>query len=258
MNEVLKKLKKEKRNIRTTQIAIGLSFIVLWELLSRFNIINSFIFSSPSKIFITIIELYKNNNLFNNIYITLLELFVSFILGSIIGFIIALLFYRFNYIKKIFDPYLTLLNSLPKVALGPLLIIWIGANNKSIIVMALLINLIVSIVGFYNGFINTDEYKIRLIKSFGANERQIIFNLVVPECMENIFSTLKLNISMSLIGVIMGEFLSSKAGIGYLILYGTQVFNLNLVMAGITLLLILSYLLYLIINTLEKHTLKHM
>ena len=257
MNEVLKKIKKEKRNIRITQIIIGLSFIILWELLSRFNIINSFIFSSPSKIFITLVELYKNNNLFNNIYITLLELFVSFILGSIIGFIIALIFYRFNYIKKIFDPYLTLLNSLPKVALGPLLIIWIGANNKSIIVMALLINLIVSIVGFYNGFINTDEYKLKLIKSFGANERQIIFNLVIPECMENIFSTLKLNISMSLIGVIMGEFLSSKAGIGYLILYGTQVFNLNLVMTGITLLLILSYLLYLIINSLEKRALKH-
>ena len=258
MNEVLKKIKKEKRNIRITQITIGLSFIIIWELLSRFNIINSFIFSSPSKVLITIIDLYKNNNLFNNIYVTLLELFVSFILGSIIGFIIALIFYRFNYIKKVFDPYLTLLNSLPKVALGPLLIIWIGANNKSIIVMALLINLIVSIVGFYNGFINTDEYKLKLIKSFGANEKQIIINLVIPECMDNIFSTLKLNISMSLIGVIMGEFLSSKAGIGYLILYGTQVFNLNLVMAGITLLLILSYLLYLIINTLEKRALKHM
>ncbi len=258
MNEVLKKIKKEKRNIRITQITIGLSFIIIWELLSRFNIINSFIFSSPSKVLITIIDLCKNNNLFNNIYVTILELFVSFILGSIIGFIIALIFYRFNYIKKVFDPYLTLLNSLPKVALGPLLIIWIGANNKSIIVMALLINLIVSIVGFYNGFINTDEYKLKLIKSFGANEKQIIINLVIPECMENIFSTLKLNISMSLIGVIMGEFLSSKAGIGYLILYGTQVFNLNLVMAGITLLLILSYLLYLIINTLEKRALKHM
>lgn len=201
MNEVLKKIKKEKRNIRIVQITIGLSFIIIWELLSRFNIINSFIFSSPSKVLITIIDLYKNNNLFNNIYVTLLELFVSFILGSILGFIIALIFYRFNYIKKIFDPYLTLLNSLPKVALGPLLIIWIGANNKSIIVMALLINLIVSIVGFYNGFINTDEYKLKLIKSFGANEKQIIINLVIPECMENIFSTLKLNISMSLIGI---------------------------------------------------------
>ena len=258
MNDVLKRIKREKRNIRIIQINIGLSFIILWEVLSRFNIINSFIFSSPSKILITIIDLYKNNNLFNNIYITLLELFISFILGSIIGFIIAIIFYRFNFIKKIFDPYLTLLNSLPKVALGPLLIIWIGANNKSIIVMALLINLIVSIVGFYGGFINTDPYKIKLIKSFGANERQIILNLVIPECMENIFSTLKLNISMSLIGVIMGEFLSSKAGIGYLILYGTQVFNLNLVMTGITLLLILSYLLYLIINTFEKRSLRHM
>lgn len=258
MNDILKKIKIEKRNIRIIQINIALSFIILWEVLSRFNIINSFIFSSPSKILITIIDLYKNNNLFNNIYITLLELFISFILGSIIGFIIAIIFYRFNFIKKIFDPYLTLLNSLPKVALGPLLIIWIGANNKSIIVMALLINLIVSIVGFYGGFINTDPYKIKLIKSFGANERQIILNLVIPECMENIFSTLKLNISMSLIGVIMGEFLSSKAGIGYLILYGTQVFNLNLVMTGITLLLILSYLLYLIINTFEKRSLRHM
>ena len=119
---------------------MGLSFIILWELLSRFNIINGFIFSSPSKIIITIIELYKNNNLFNNIYVTLLELFVSFILGSMFGFIIAIIFYKFDFVKKIFDPYLTLLNSLPKVALGPLLIIWIGANNKSIIVMALLIN----------------------------------------------------------------------------------------------------------------------
>ena len=173
------------------------------------------------------------------------------------GFVIAIIFYRVPILKKVFDPYLTLLNSLPKVALGPLLIIWIGANTKSIIVMALLINLIVSIIGFYNGFTNTDKYKLKLLKSFGASEKQIIFRLVVPSSLENIFSTIKLNISMSLIGVIMGEFLSSKAGVGYLILYGTQVFNLNLVMSGIILLLVLSYLLYLIICLVEKRILKH-
>lgn len=248
-------IKKEKRNnilVKVIQISIGIIFLISWELLSRFNIINSFVFSSPSKIIMTIVDLYKNNDLFNNIWVTLYELFISFGIGSSLGFVIALLFYRFSILKRIFDPYLTLLNSLPKVALGPLLIIWIGANTNSIIVMALLINLIVSIVGFYNGFINTDDYKLRLIKSFGANERQIIFNLVIPSSMETIFSTLKLNISMSLIGVIMGEFLSSKAGIGYLILYGTQVFNLNLVMTGIFLLLILSYLLYLVISILEN------
>lgn len=255
-NDIIKKLKRENRNIKIIQIVIGLLFIIVWELLSGFKIINSFIFSSPSKIIKTILDLFNNNNLFNNIYITLYELFIAFILGSLLGFIIALIFYRIPILKKIFDPYLTLLNSLPKVALGPLLIIWIGANTKSIIVMSLLINLIVSIVGFYNGFINTDEYKIKLLKSFGANNNQILFNLVIPSSLETIFSTLKLNISMSLIGVIMGEFLSSKAGIGYLILYGTQVFNLNLVMTGIFLLLILSYLLYLIINYLEKKMVK--
>lgn len=202
MNDFLKKEKRNSILVRLIQISIGIIFLIIWELLSRFNIINSFIFSSPAKIIITIVDLYKNNNLFNNIWVTLYELFISFGIGSILGFIIALMFYRFPILKKIFDPYLTLLNSLPKVALGPLLIIWIGANTNSIIVMALLINLIVSIVGFYNGFINTDDYKLKLIKSFGANERQIIFNLVIPSSMETIFSTLKLNISMSLIGII--------------------------------------------------------
>ena len=248
-------IKKEKRNnilVKVIQISIGIIILISWELLSRFNIINSFIFSSPTKIVMTIIDLYKNNDLFNNIWVTLYELFISFGIGSSLGFVIALLFYRFSILKRIFDPYLTLLNSLPKVALGPLLIIWIGANTNSIIVMALLINLIVSIVGFYNGFINTDDYKLRLIKSFGANESQIIFNLVIPSSMETIFSTLKLNISMSLIGVIMGEFLSSKAGIGYLILYGTQVFNLNLVFGGIIILLIVSYVMYIIVTYIEK------
>ncbi|MBQ3021278.1 MAG: ABC transporter permease [Bacilli bacterium] len=252
MNDVIKKIKRKNLYIKILQVSIGLLFIIIWELLSKFNIINSFIFSSPSRIIKTILELYNNNNLFNNILITLYELFISFSLGSVIGFLIALIFYRIPFIKKVFDPYLTLLNSLPKVALGPLLIIWIGANTKSIIVMSLLINLIVSIVSFYNGFINTDEYKLNLLKSFGATNNQIIFNLIIPSSIETIFSTFKLNLSMSLIGVIMGEFLSSKAGIGYLILYGTQVFNLNLVMTGIFLLLIISYILYLIITILEN------
>ncbi len=201
MNTYLKKLKKEKRKVIIFQILIGLSFLIIWELLSKFNIINSFFYSSPSKVIKTIIDLYKDNNLFNNIYITLYELFISFILGSLLGFVIAIIFYSIPILKKIFDPYLTLLNSLPKVALGPLLIIWIGANTKSIIVMSLLINLIVSIVGFYNGFINTDTYKIKLLKSFGATKSQILINLVIPSSLENIFSCLKLNISMSLIGV---------------------------------------------------------
>lgn len=198
--EYLKKRKKKKIFIFITQIFIGILFFLTWELLSRFNIINSFIFSSPSKILCCLLNLYQDKNLFNHIFVTSKEVLISFALGSLISFIIANILYLSNTLKKIVDPYITILNSLPKVALGPIIIIWMGANNKSIIIMALLINLIVSLVGFYNGFINTDPYKIRLLRTFKANKLQILFKLVIPSSLENIMSTLKLNISMSLIG----------------------------------------------------------
>lgn len=248
----LKKIKLTKLFILVSQIFITIFFLLLWEILSSKGIINSFIFSSPSKIFKTIIDLYKNNNLLNHIYVTLRELIISFTLGTLIGFIFAIIFYFVNILKKIFDPFLTLLNSLPKVSLGPLLIIWLGANTKSIIVMSLLINTIVTLITIYNGLINTDEYKIKMFKSFKANKFQLLFNLIIPANKETILSSIKLNISMSLIGVIMGEFLVSKAGIGYLILYGTQVFNLNLVMSGIVIIMIISFIIYEIINFIEK------
>ena len=174
-----------------------------WEILSKYDVINSFIFSSPSKIIKCIYDLNANNNLWIHIWVTVKEIFISFSLGTIIGFLIAIIFYICPTIKKIFDPFLTLINSLPKVSLGPLLIIWLGANTKSIIVMSLLINTIVTIVSIYNGLINTDPYKIKLFKSFEANNYQILTKLVLPHNKETIISSVKLNISMSLIGVIV-------------------------------------------------------
>ena len=248
----LKKIKKEKRFILLTQIFITILFLLIWEILSRYNIINSFIFSSPSKIINTLYNLYLDKTLFFHIWVTLKEIIISFVIGSLIGLILAVIFYMIPIIKKIFDPFLTLFNSLPKVSLGPLLIIWLGANTSSIIVMSLLINTIVTLISIYNGLINTDKYKIELFKTFKASKLQTLIYLVIPHNKETIISSLKLNISMSLIGVIMGEFLVSKAGIGYLILYGTQVFNLNLVMSGIILIMIISFIIYEIISLLEN------
>ena len=150
-----------------------------------------------------------------------------------------------------------MLNSLPKVALGALIIITAGANTKSIIVMALLINLIVGIMTIYNGFNNIDKDLIKLFKTFNANRLDILLKLTIPASYKTIISSLKLNISMTLIGVIMGEFLVSKSGLGYLIIYGTQVFNLNMVMAGIVILIIISFVLYKIITYIEKKLLNN-
>lgn len=238
--------------VHVTQILILLFIISLWEYLSSKNIINAFIYSSPSRVVKTIIDLYKTNNLFNHIWVTIYETIISFSLATILGTFIAIILWYSKFLYKVLDPYLTVLNSLPKVALGPIIIILCGANIKSIIIMALLISLIITIANVYAGFISTDKNMIKLMHSFHASKWQILKYLVIPYNYDVIISSLKINVGMSLVGVIMGEFLVSKSGIGYLINYGSQVFNLNLVFAGIIILLIVSYMMYLLVLYIEK------
>lgn len=248
----LKKLKKENIKVRIFQIGIFIFLITLWQLLANLNIINTFIFSSPKEILKTTIILYKENNLINHIYTTLYETIISFFIATFIGFILATILWWNNFIEKILDPYLTILNSLPKVALGPIIIIWFGANVKSIIIMSLLISLIITIINITHSFKSVNENKIKLMKSLKANKFQIFTKLIIPSSYKSIISVFKINISMTLIGVIMGEFLVSKKGIGYLIMYGSQVFNLNLVITGIIILCIISAIMYYIVFYIEK------
>ncbi len=250
--QYLKKLKVNKVLVSVTQILILLFLIFIWEYLSNNNIINAFIYSSPSKVLKTIIDLYNTNNLFNHIWVTIYETFISFTLATLLGTFIAIILWYSKFLYKVMDPYLTILNSLPKVALGPIIIILCGANIKSIIIMALLISLIITISNVYSGFVNTDKNMIKLMHSFHASKWQMLKYLIIPYNYHVIVNSLKINVGMSLVGVIMGEFLVSKEGIGYLINYGSQVFNLNLVFAGIIILLIVSYLMYLIVLYIEK------
>ena len=253
----LNKRRKNKILVLITQIFIVVTFFIIWQLLSDKEIINSFIYSSPSRIFNTIVNLYKTNNLFKHIWITVYETMISFSLGTILGIIVASLLWYNKFIYKVIDPYLTIINSLPKVSLGPIIIIIFGANINSIIIMALLISVIVTIINVYDGFSKTDINKINLLKSFKATKWQIFKYLTLPSSYSTIISSLKINVSMSLIGVIMGELLVSKKGIGYLIMYGSQVFNLNLVISGIIILMIVSYLMYLLVSYIEKILIKN-
>lgn len=248
----LANIKRKKYITRGLQIIILISFICIWQILADKQIINTFISSSPKKIVDTIIELHNTNNLYQHIWVTFYETMISFSLGTFLGCLIATLLWWNPFISKVLDPYLTVLNSLPKVSLGPIIIIWAGAGIKSIILMALFISVIITIINVTQSFNDTDTNKIKLMKSFQATKSQIFFKLILPINKNTIVSAAKINISMSMIGVIMGEFLVSKQGIGYLIMYGSQVFNLNLVMTGIILLCIMSTFMYYAIVYLEK------
>ena len=248
----LKQLKKRKRLVYITQILIITILLITWELLSKLGIINTFLFSSPSNILKTIISLISSNNFYHHVLTTIYEILISTFISFTLGFIIASLLWSNEFLRQIFDPYLTIINSLPKVALGPLIIIWVGASINSIIFMSLMISLFITIINLYTFFINTPNNYITLLLSMKANKLTIYKKVIIPSNLKNIIGILKINVSMNLIGVIMGELLVSKQGLGYLIMYGSEVFNINLVITSVFVLGLISTILYYLIDYFEK------
>ena len=250
--QYLRKKQKDKILVLFWQIAIFVLFLGIWQLLADFNVIDPFFFSSPSRIVTTIIDLAKDGNLWIHIWTSLYETIIGFVIATILGVLIAVLLWWSEKLRRIMEPYLIILNSLPKIALGPMIIFWVGSGTGATIVMCVLICIVITTISMLNAFISCDNDKILLMKSMHANKFQILFKLILPNALPEFVSVLKINVGMSWVGTIMGEYLSSKAGLGYLINYGSQVLKLDIVMASITLLCILAAGMYLIVSPLEK------
>ena len=243
--------RRYKSAITIFRISIIVLFIAFWEIGGRLNLIDSFVLSQPSRILSVLLN-FKQNNLLLHISTTLFETAIGFLLGVIIGSLLAVVLWWSPFLSKVSEPYLVILNSLPKIALGPVIIIWAGAGTRAIIFMALAISMIVTVLEMLNGFNNTDRELIKMLRTFGANRLQIFTKIVLPYNIETLFNSLKINIGLSLVGVIAGEFLVSKAGLGYLIVYGGQVFKMDLVMASVLILAVSAAILYEIIVLLQK------
>ena len=247
----LKNIRIKKFTILFFQIAILVGFITVWEILGDLEIIDTFIMSKPSRILDTFMNL-TSNDLLHHIAVTSYETVVGFLIGTTLGSLIAIILWWSDYLSVIFEPYLVVLNSLPKVALGPMIIIWVGAGTSAIIVMAVAISLIVTILENLNGFLKTDKELIKMAQTFKASKFQILTKIVIPANISTFINSLKVNIGLSLVGVISGEFLVSKAGLGYLIVYGGQVFKLDLVMTSVLILGVLAGVMYGAVLLLEK------
>lgn len=244
--------KRRKRNgVIFSQIGLLVFLILLWEILANVGIIDSFITSQPTRIVATFCKM-LSEDLLMHVGITCLETLLGFALGTILGTVIASILWWSPFLSKVLAPFLVVLNSLPKVALGPVIIVWVGAGMPAIITMALAISLVVTILDMLNGFVDTDKNKIKMAKTFGANQWQVFTKIVFPSNVSTLLNVLKVNIGLSMVGVITGEFLVSKGGLGHLIVYGGQVFNLDLVMTSVILLAIVASILYYAIVLLEK------
>lgn len=249
--EYVKKLKKQKRYIVTAQIFLFILFIVLWQLASDREWINPLIFSSPLKVLQMIAEKFMDGSLMLHLRYTIFETIFGFIIGTAGGIVLASILWASNRLAKIVDPYLVILNAMPKVALGPMIIVALGPGYISIIMMGAIISIIITTIVVYTAYKEIDPNYVHLLKSFGASRWDCFKEAIFPGTIPTMVSTLKVNVGLSWVGVIVGEFLVSNQGLGYLIIYGFQVFDFTLVMSSLVIIAILAAVMYIFVEKLE-------
>lgn len=250
--EYLRSVKRRRRNIIITRILILVSFFALWEIFGNLRVIDPFLTSTPSRMVKSFIKIYNDGTMIGHIMTTCYETIIGFTLGTFIGIAIAIMLWWSDFLCKVLDPYIVVLNALPKVALGPIIIFWAGNGMKAIILMALLISVISTIISVLSGFNEVEEDKIKLLKTFGASKLKILTNLIIPSTTPTLISALKISVGLSWVGVIMGEFLVAKRGLGFLIVYGGQVAQLDMVMMSVVLLAVIAYLMYEVVHYFER------
>ena len=220
-------LRKRKQFILIVQILICVTFVFLWEISTHLGWINDFIFSSPSRIVFAFLNLASDGIIFHHIAITLAETFLSFFIVLIAGIFLSILLWWNKTLSSILEPYLITLNSLPKTALAPIFIVWLGNNMKTIIVCAISLAIFGTVINLTSHFNQMDPDKLLLIRTLGGSRKDTLQKVIIPGSIPNIISNMKVNIGLCLVGVIIGEFLAAKAGLGYLIVYGSQVLKLD-------------------------------
>ena len=248
----LRAAKHRRRLVLITQAALAVSFFALWELAARARIIDAFIFSQPTRVISGAQGLIATGQLWQHIGSTLGITLLGFAISSLLGIAIAMALWWNEFWRKVLEPYLVMFNSMPKTALAPVIIVMFGINFRSVLITAILTSIIVTIMNMLQAFLEVSHEKIKLIYTFGGTKRQALSKVILPASIPSIFNTLRINIGLSFIGVVVGEFLVANAGLGFLIIYGSQIFRMDWVMLSIMFLMILAAGLYRAVAWLEK------
>jgi NitT/TauT family transport system permease protein len=251
-NRFLRHTRQKKYIIHGLRMGLLVLLLAAWEVSARMEWIDDFIFSSPSLIWKCARELFQNGTMQEHLTATLKVTLVSFFLVTVLSIGIALLLWMFRGVSAVLEPYLVVLNSLPKSALAPLLIVWLGNNPTTIVVAGISVAIFGSILTLYTNFCGIDPEKVKLIYTLGGTKTTVLFKLLLPGSIPMIISNMKVNIGLCLIGIVIGEMISSKAGLGYLIIYGTQVFKLDWVILSILILCLIAMIFYCLMSGLEK------
>lgn len=248
----LRQVSAWRRKVLAVQLALLVAMFVLWELAGRLRWIDVLLFSYPSKIFSQIGKDVVSGELWTHLAVTVGETAVGFLLGTLVGTLLAVLIWWSPFLSKVLDPYMVVFNSMPKVALGPIFIVMFGAGFTAIVMTTLSITVIITTLVVYNSFNEVDDNYIKVVRTFGGSRSEIFAKVVLPASYPAIVSTLKVNVGMAWVGVIVGEFLVAKQGLGYLIIYGFQVFNFTLVLSSLLIIAAVATAMYQMVVYVER------
>lgn len=230
---------KRRRWIIVARILVGIAFLAFWEFSSG-RLIDKLFVSSPSAVFARLWKWTWDGTLINNLSITLYATALGFLFGSLVGFALGLLFGRYRAVAEILDPYITALYSIPKIALAPLFIIWFGIGIESKVAVSASIVFFVVFLNTYAGVRDVNPLYINAIRIMVGKQWHVLTSVIMPSATSWVITGLKVSVPYALVGTVIGEFMSSNRGIGFLISQATGLFDTTSVFAGLIILAVIG------------------
>jgi NitT/TauT family transport system permease protein len=221
--------------VRLSQLAFATVFLSFWQWASG-RLIDPFFISSPYAVFGKLYSWLISGELFNHLSITLYATALGFLIGAAIGFAMGLLFGKFAFLAEVMDPFITALYSIPKLALAPLFIIWFGIGIESKVAVSASIVFFVVFLNTYSGVREVNPLFINATQIMGASHWAVMRTVIIPSATAWVITGLKVSVPYALVGTVIGEFMSSNRGIGFIIAQATGLFDTNSVFAGIIIL----------------------
>ncbi|MER1998547.1 MAG: ABC transporter permease [Lysinibacillus sp.] len=265
VNQHVKKPVKQRSNLKYLTnnepnvwgVALGrlgvfIAIVLFWEIGARIGWIDAFFWSKPSEIYASWVGILADGTAWVDTFFTFRSTVYGFVIGTVGGAALGLSFWWSKYYAKIAEPFIIMFEAMPKLALAPIVVLIFGLGISSKVAMAVAITLVITTLTTYNGLKQVDKDLVRMIYSLGATRMQVFLKVVVPWTMPSIISALRINIGLALTGAIVGEYIGSTHGIGRMIFYAGQTYEISLIWAGIFNLSILSMLLYILVGQLEK------
>jgi NitT/TauT family transport system permease protein len=242
--------------LRLSQIGLLVLMIAIWHVLAAQEILPPFFFGKPLEVGSRIVNWFVSGKIYPHLGVTLLETLLAFAIGTLLGLGVGLWLALNPFASALCDPYIKAINAMPRVILAPIFAVWFGLGIWSKVLLGVTIVFFIVFFSVYNGVRDVNPIVVANARMLGASKRQLLRHVYLPSATAWVFSSLHASVGMAFVGAVVGEYLGSARGIGYLIMQAEGVFDINTVLAGVIVLTVCALFLDKIVTIAERRLLK--